>query len=335
MDEFATDGRRNWKVKLLATQQDDFYILQFTKKNDESEARYFFWKVVPQENDIIVLSFSLEKFKFIRSCLRSFIASADIELPWIGSAFLENLDEFVQVALGADARLDYKRIIIDREPIAGKGKTQTDVRFAVTSKQDILKRKQNEYEQYDKFLYIRRVEASVDWKGVPFKFSISDESEILLEKGDLLTFLQIINALKNIVGYYRESAIKRLDIGVREISLEEGKTTELRTIQNLEVLKIEIKNPMTQNWYENLTELFSLPYKSEEKLMSFVLMKGNPYFLAQVIDLERGGSGVYLSATENSIRMSPSSEATKSATVLKIIGTLQKYVDPNITIRGA
>jgi len=335
MEEFSSDGRRNWKAKLIATQQDDFYILQFTKKNDDSEARYFFWKVIPQEDELVILSFSLEKFQFVRSCLRSFIESADIDFPWIGSVFLENLDDFIQVAFGADARLDYKRIIYDSEPIAGKGEIETDLRFAVASKEDILKRKQNEYEQYHRFLYIRRVRASVHSKGTPFLFSISDEAEILLEKGDLLTFLEIISALRSIVSFYRKSARKHLEIGVKEIMTENGKTTELRTIQNLEVLKIEIKNPMTQNWYENLTELFSQPYKSEEKLMSFVLMKGNPYFLAQVIDLEKGGSGLYLSATENSVRISPSSTITKSVTVLKIIKTLQKYVDPNITIFGA
>lgn len=335
MEAYSVDGRRNWEVALLKTQQDDFYILQFMNKNDESERHSFFWKVITEEDKMIILSFSLEKFRFITSCLESFAEFANMEFPWLGSAFLENLDYFIHTTFGADARIIFKRILYDLEPIAGKGKPETNLNFTALSKEEILKRKQTEYAQRNKFFYIRRMNVSVLWKGGRFLFSISDESKIMFKRGDLITFLEMINALKNRAKFYRNSAEKRLNIDVKEKLLEEGKKTEARTIQNLEVLKLNIDNPMTENWYANFTSLFSEPYKREEKLMSFVLMRGNPYFLAQVIDLEKGGSGVYLSATENSIRISPSGNVTNISTVLKIIKVLQKYVDPNITIAGA
>jgi hypothetical protein len=173
------------------------------------------------------------------------------------------------------------------------------------------------------------------WKGEEFVFSISDKSEILFEKGDLITFLEIVNSLRNITILHRTLAEKHFLINIEEILLEEGKRTEIRSIKNLEVLTLNIDSPMTENWYGNLTNLFSTPFKREEKLMNFVLMKGNPYFLAQVVDLEKGGSGVYLSATEKSVRISPLGETTNISTVLKVIRTMQKYVDPNITIAGA
>lgn len=335
MEEYSEDGRRDWEVALSKTQQDDFYILQFTKKNDESERHSFFWKVITEENKVIILSFSLEKFRFVRSCLKSLVEFSSMEFPWLGSAFLENLDDFIHTTFGADARLHFKRIVYDLEPIAGKGEPETDLRFMAASKEDILKRKRTEYEHQNKFLYIRRMKVLVLWKSDTFLFSISDESEILFERGDLIAFLEMINALKSIADFYRNSALAHFDINVEERLLEEGRKTEFRTIQNLEVLKLNIDTPMTENWYENFTSLFSIPYKTEERLMSFVLMRGNPYFLAQIIDVEKGGSGVYLSATEKSIRISPASKVTRISTVLKIIKILQKYVDPNITIVGA
>ena len=335
MKDYSEDGRRAWTVNLLRTRQDDFYILQFVNKSDETEAHRFFWKVIPESDNIVILSFTMEKFKFVKSCIRSFVHSADMEFPWLGSVFLENLDSFLNSVFGADARLAYRKIIYDSAPVARKGKTETNLKFTATSREDIWKRKLNDYERFHKFLYIRRVRTSVHWKGMPFLFSISDDAEILFEKGDLLTFMNIINSLRNIVDHYRRLARKRFDIKVKEITIENGIKTELMSIQNLEVLKLQIKEPMTSEWYKNLTELFSAPYNPQEKLMSFVLMQGNPYFLAQIIDLEKGGSGIYLSATGNAIRISPSSKETSITTVLKIIEVLQKYVDPNITIAGA
>jgi len=335
MEEYSDDGRRNWEVALLETQQDDFFILEFISKKDESERHSFFWKVLTDNSKMTILSLSLEKFRFVKSCLESFVKFANMEFPWLGSAFLENLDDFIQTTFGADAHVDFRRIIYDLEPIAGKGRPEPNLKFTAASKEDILKRKQTEYEHQNKFFYIRSMKVSVVWKGTPFVFSISDEAEIFFERGDLITFLEMINALKSIADSYRDSAVKHLNIDIREMALEEGRKTEFRTIENLEVLKLDINDPMTGNWYKNFTSLFSMPYKQEEKLLNFVLMKGNPYFLAQVIDLEKGGSGVYLSATGNSIRISPSSKVTNISTVLKIIKALQKYVDPNITIAGA
>lgn len=335
MEAYSEDGRRNWKVSLSKTQQEDFHILQFISKEDESERHSFFWRVITEKDQIIVLSFSLEKFRFVRSCLIPFIAFTDMEFPWLGSAFLENLDSFIHTTFGADSHLDYRWILHDLQPIGGKGRPETNLMYrGVTSKADIIGKYISEYKNRSMFFYIRRMKVSVSGRR-RFLFSISDEGEILFEKGDLFTLLEMVNSLRNIVSFYRRSARKHLDIEVREAYLKEGKKTELRTIQNLEVLKLDINNPLTEEWYDNFESLFSTPYKREEKLMNFVLMKGNPYFLAQVIDLDKGGSGIYLSATENSVRISPSSKATSISTVFKIIKVLQKYVDPNITIAGA
>lgn len=335
MEEYSKDDRRKWKVALLKTQQDDFCILQFANKGNEDERHSFFWKIVMEKDKVTILSFSLEKFRFIVSCLETFVNFTGMEFPWLGSAFLEDIDDFVHTTFGADAHLSFERIIYDLEPIAGEGRAQTNLAFTPISKEEILERKRDEYVSRKKFFYIRRVSVSVSWKDQLFLFSISDEAEILFEKGDLLVFFEMINAMRGIVNFYRDSAEKHLNIDVKEMLLDSGKKIEVRTIQSLDILKLDINEPMTENWYETFVSLFSRPYKREEKLMSFVLMKGNPYFLAQIIDLEKGGSGIYLSATGDSIRISPSGGVANVSTVLKIVKTLQKYVDPHITIAGA
>jgi hypothetical protein len=335
MAAYSQDGRRHWDVTLSRTQQDDFYILQFISKYDEAEQHSFYWKVMDEGKKVTILSFSLEKFRFIKSCLNSFVDFANMDFPWLGSVFLENLDEFIRSTFGADARVEFNKLIYDLEPIGGRGKSQANLAFSPISKKEVLSQKQKEYEERNKFFYIRWMKARVFWRDVAFVFSISDESQILLEKGDLIRFLEIINALKNIAALHRGFAEKHLLMDITEKQVEEGKKIDVRRIKELQVLKLDINNPMTNNWYENFTSLFTAPFKSDENIMSFVLMKGNPYFLAHVVDLEKGGSGVYLSATENSIRISPSGQETNVATVLKIIKAVQKYVDPNITIAGA
>lgn len=258
-----------------------------------------------------------------------------MEYPWLGSAFLEDLDGFVRSTFGADAIIGFDKIIYDLEPIGGTGKPQSNLAFSPLSKEEILKRKKQDYHDSGKFFYIRRMNVRVAWKGEEFVFSISDEGEILFEKGDLIRFLELVDALRSIAILHRTLAERHFLVNIKEIHLEEGRRTEIRSIENLEVLKLNIDNPMTKSWYNNLTNLFSKPFKSEEKLLNFVVMKGNPYFLVQVIDLEKGGSGLYLSATEKSIKISPLGETTNISTVLKVVRAMQKYVDPNITIAGA
>lgn len=71
MEEYSEDERRKWKVALLRTQQDDFYILQFADKDNEEERHSFFWKIIMEGDKVTILSFSLEKFRFIVSCLET------------------------------------------------------------------------------------------------------------------------------------------------------------------------------------------------------------------------------------------------------------------------
>lgn len=334
VNEYPVDGRRNWRVKILTTQQDDFFILQFNHKTNEKDVHFFFWKTIVESNKVVILSFSLEKFQFVQSCLNSFISFCNMEVPWLGSNFLEDLDGFIKSTFAADAIITFDKIIYDLEPIGGKEKAQSNLAFSPISKHEILKKKEKEYVDSQKFLYIRRMRVRVLWKNEEFVFSISDDAQILVEKGDLIRFLEVINALKGITSLHRSLAERQFLVSVDEVPFAEGRTSEILTINNLEVLKLSVDNLMTKDWYGNLTTLFSKPFKKEEKLVNTVLMKGNPYFLVQVVDVEKGGSGVYLSATEKAIKISPSGATTNISTVLKVVEAMQKYVDPNITIAG-
>jgi hypothetical protein len=336
MNSYSLDGRHNWHIRLLKTKQPDFFVLEFSQKEHLDRKHFFYWKVITEEEKITILSFSIEKFRFIQSCLGSFAKYANLERPWFGSSFLENFDDFIHTTYGDTAKLRFERIVYDLEPIARKGKRDTNMSFIEPcDKEAIIKRKKTEFELAKKFLYIRRASVIVNLETSALHLSISDQGEIMFERGDLIIFMELINALKNIAGFYRKTALKHFEISVKEHRLSDGTLAESCLIKNLEVLRINMDNPLSFSWYENLTNLFSQPYYKQEKLMSFVLMKGNPYFLVQIIDLDKGGSGVFLSATEKSIRISPTNSLTKPSTVLKIINTLQKYVDPNITVVGA
>jgi hypothetical protein len=107
---------------------------------------------------------------------------------------------------------------------------------------------------------------------------------------------------------------------------------EDRSIGLLEILSFGISETMTENWFSNVVKVFSAPVINDENLVNFILERGNPYFLAHVIDTENR-SAVYLSATKDEIRISPVYKETNVATVSKIIRILQRYVDPTMIPR--
>jgi hypothetical protein len=71
---------------------------------------------------------------------------------------------------------------------------------------------------------------------------------------------------------------------------------------------------------------------TQQKLVNFTLMSGNPYFLVHIIDVENSSS-VYLSATDDELQIVPARKTTAENTIAKIIDLLQTKIDPTITVR--
>lgn len=328
LDGYSIDGRRVWLVNITAS-EDDFYIVQFVNKEDAEDVHHFFWKVWREDpNYVTILSFSVEKFKYIQSCLKSLLHYIKgMWFAWIDSRLLENFDEFVKTIFG-DIVYSVDRASCQLRPIGRIGQRAVEVRWAFRDKKEIAKRRKSEYEDFGRICYVKRIRCSIRTTGYTFKVSIADEGEILLEQGDLFAFMEIVRPLISSLSKIRDLHRKRIDFEIAKIEAERKKY-ELRSIGLLEVLVFEAKEPTTENWFENITKVFSAPYLKEDRLVNFPLTKGNPYFLAHVIDIENG-SAVYLSATGSEVRISPASEETSSATVSKIVQVVQKYIDPTL-----
>jgi hypothetical protein len=331
MDSYSSDGRRRWLVNITPLQE-DFYVLEYVNKDNDLDVHRFFWKVWNEdENYVTVLSFSIEKFEYAQGCLKSLVhANADMSFSWIDSRILENFDEIAKGVLGEIA-YQIDRATIELRPVGEIGKTSSEVRWAFKDKEELFERKKSEYEKFKRIFYMKRLHCSIKKDGHVFKFALSDEGELLLEEGDLFSFLELVQPLIKNSMILRDASRKRMIIqsGERESKALEN---EDRSIGLLEILSFGISETMTENWFSNVVKVFSAPVINDENLVNFILERGNPYFLAHVIDTENR-SAVYLSATKDEIRISPVYKETNVATVSKIIRILQRYVDPTMIPR--
>jgi len=326
MDIYSSDGRRRWLVNMIALEE-DFYVLEYVNKDNDEDVHYFFWKVWKEdENYVTVLSFSTEKFEYAQGCLKSLVYSnVGMSFSWIDSRILENFDEIAKSALGEITyRID--RATIELRPVGEIGKPASEVRWTFRDKEELFEKRKSEYENFKRIFYMKRLRCSIKKGAYGFKITLSDEGELLLEEGDLFSFLEIVQPLIENLMRLRDASRKRIIITSTETELEKGKI-ESRSIGLFEILSFEIKETMTTDWFENVTKIFSVPVLSEENLVNFPLKHGNPYFLAHVIDTENG-SAVYISATANEIRISPADGETSIVTVSKIVRILQRYIDP-------
>lgn len=331
MDIYSSDGRRRWLVNMVPIQE-DFFVLEYENKDNETDVHRFFWKVWKEDLDYVtVVSFSVEKFEYAQGCLKSLVhAIAGISFSWIDSRILENFDEIAKAVLGEITyRID--RATIELRPVGEIGKTGSEVRWAFKDKEELFERKKSEYERFKRIFYMKRVHCSIGKDGHMFKIGLSDEGEFLLEEGDLFSFLDLVQPLIDNSMVLRDASRKRILIQSTEVGAEKTKN-ELRSISLFEVLSFDISGTMTEDWFNNLVKVFSVPYLKDENLLTFILERGNPYFLAQVVDTENG-SAVYLSATKDEIRISPVNDETNIATVSKIVRVLQRYIDPVLVPR--
>jgi hypothetical protein len=329
MDTYSSDGRRRWLVNPLLLEK-DFYVLEYVNKNNDADLHYFFWKVWKEEAEYItVLSFSIERFEYGHGCLESLVHSnGGMSFAWIDSRILENFDEISKSVLG-DITYNIDRATIELRPVGEVGKRASEVRWAFSDKSELFERKVSEYTNFKRIFYMKRLRCSIQKGTTKFKITLSDEGELLLEEGDLFTFLELVKPLIENLTRVRDMSRKRISIQSFE---SEDRKVESRSINLLEILSFEIDKHMTVDWFKNITKIFSTPVIKEESLVNFTLKEGNPYFLAHIIDTENGSS-IYLSATANEVRISPADEETSIATVAKIIRILQRYIDPTIVPR--
>jgi len=331
MNRYSSDGRRRWLVNMTPIQE-DFYVLEYINKDNDLDIHRFFWKVWNEdENYVTVLSFSIEKFEYAQGCLKSLVnANAGMSFSWIDSRILENFDEIAKAVLG-EVAYQIDRATIELRPVGEIGKTASEVRWSFKDKQELFERKKSEYENFRRIFYMKRLHCSIKKDENIFKLALSDEGELLLEQGDLFSFLELIQPLIMNSLILRDVSRRRMIIDSSEKGNKERENVD-KSIGLLEVLSFGISETMTENWFSNIVKVFSAPVINDENLVNFILERGNPYFLAHVIDTENK-SAVYLSATKDEIRISPVNQETNVATVSKVIRILQRYIDPTMIPR--
>ena len=214
--------------------------------------------------------------------------------------------------------------------IKNKEKVGSSIHWESRTKEDLAKDRAYRYSTYKELLNIKLARYNIQKGHISFKLTLSDRTEFTLESGDLLEFLNIYKTILDHARQLRDSFNRKIQINRQQKYIKNIKRNiERYNIERFEMITIDMKEPIFKSWYNNLVDTFSLGYLSNFNILSVVLEKGNPYFLAEIVDLECG-SRFYLSAVHDSIRISPSNQQTKPSTISKIFSILQSRVDPSI-----
>jgi hypothetical protein len=328
---FNSFSKKRWEANLIHTTQSDFFILRFKDIKQEKDDRFFFLKIIKDERYVNLLVFSYEGYGAFSTFKALIKNSRRMWLSWLGTSFLERFDEFIKEAYPDYSTRSVKFNIESRDVEYKKVKGTTE-NWISRSRDELLKLRNFYYTEFKEILYVRKGIYEISNGKVQFKLSLSDQSEFTLEKGELTEFLILLKEILLKAQEARELFTKNIFItkGKRDVkSLD--KPIETVSIERVELLRVEFDQGSLDKVYSNLYKTFSLGYISEYKMASFIRESGNPYFLAEVVDLEYE-SRMFVSAIKNAIMISPANESTKPSSVSKLFALLQSRVDPTIRL---
>ena len=335
LDYYSDRRRSRWTVTISQCAEKDFYIVSFFPKETTSKQKpvFFFWKILRDDHYVTILSFSLHSFGEIRKSLDSLVRFVrGFWFAWIGSQFLINLDSFVEQELGPETQ-----VLASFQTVVGEDKSRTRKMrvYPLPPRQfvpleEIRKWTRESYFEKSEILTFTNMRYRIVSRqnGMQFTFSMTNRSRITFERGDFTLFVALLRPLfletRRVL-----NILRRKSYTTKSESTVMGKSIEIRSFDLIESLVF--KKPKGQEkWYDNVVSLFSADIP-QERLVSFVLMSGNPYFLVHIIDIENSSS-VYLSATSEELQLVPAGISTKEGTITKIVDLLQTKVDPSISI---
>jgi hypothetical protein len=334
--------RRRWKADTINTYQNDFSILRFrdstSDKDQKQDDKHFFVKTSADERYISLLVFSFEGyhgFETFETLITKYARNA--WLGWLGSVFLEGFDTVVKqmytdngIPQDGEIQEEYD-VTWDTFNFTVEGQKPTST-FRKRTKNDFIWLRNH----YKKVLYLQKVTYNVLLRNqLVFKISLSDRTKFTLERGNIIVFLSLLREILDKAQEERdlftrtssfkkhEEKVETMNEPVQIISVE---------IDKIEIMEVDVSNPSFSSWFKKLRTTFSAGYIKDHNLLSSVIHEGNPYFLANIIDLDNA-SRLFISATSKSIRISPASEQTEPSTMSKLFTILQSEVDPSIGTR--
>lgn len=325
------ETRRRWVANLIDTDQDDFFIIQFEDIRKRGKTKYFFLKLFPDKNHTCFVIYSYEGFhNFLK--IKSLIKKTPhMWLGWIGSRFLERFDEFI-VENTPNFKASLIKYITETHSLDKVKKKGSTIHYEPRNREDLLKIRKFHFSDFNELIYIKMAKFRIINEKSNFEVTLTDRTEFTIKSGGLYEFLDFYIEIMKHAQKLKDSFQRKIIINSEKRFLKRReKPIEIINIDKIESITVNMNQPTFPTWYDNLVNTFSLGFLKEPKILSFVLERGNPYFLAEIIDLEED-SRIFLSAIENDIRISPSTQEMKPSTVSKIFSILQNQVDPSIDI---
>ena len=321
--------RKRWFANLIQTIQNDFFILRFKDNLEEENDNYFFIKLIPEEEYYTLLVYSYVSYDDFRK-LKSLVSNIfGMWFGWIGSKFLEEFDIFC-TNLYPDFNAELIKFTTESHDLLRIEKKGSTIDNEARTREELIKIRNFRYKEFNELFYLKRAKYRITGPIINFVLTISNRTEFTLKGTALFEFLNLFKEILRYAQELRDSFKKSVSIKRQERLVKKIKEPiEKLSIDKIELIDINMNKPTFDSWYDNLVNTFSIGYLDEYNIVNFVLEKGNPYFMVEIIDLE-SESRLFLSAIKSSIKISPSTQATKPSTLSKLFSILQSQVDPSI-----
>jgi len=325
----VNQSRKRWIINMIQTVQRDFFILNFKDNKEEESDNNFFIKIFPEMEYFTCIVYSYVNYNEFKK-LKSFVNNiSGMWLSWIGSRFLEEFDLFFN-EIYPDLNVELIKFTSVSRDLKSKEKKGSTIDNEARTRAELNSIRQFRYKEFGELFYLNRAKFQISKSLTKFELTISDRTEFTLKGNGMFEFLNLYNEIVKESKNLRDSFTKRISLKRKERFVTEIKESiETISIDKIELIDIDMNNPAFDSWYKNLVNTFSIGYFEDYKIVSFVLESGNPYFLVEIIDLEYE-SRLFLSALQESIKISPSFETTKPSTISKLFSILQSQVDPTI-----
>ena len=295
----------------------------------EEKDNYFFIKVILDEKYITFLVYSYVSHNDFRKLISLINNIPEMWFGWIGSKFLENFDIFCN-ELYPNFKTELIKFTSESRDLIHKKKKGSAIDIESRTREELNKIRELHYKEFNELFYLKRAQYRFTSPTINFSLTISTKTEFTLKGNGLFEFLSLFKEIINYAQVLRDSFTKNIIIKSQKRSINKTKEPiEKISIDKIELIDINMKNPTYDSWYNNLIDTFSVGYIDEYNIVSFVLEKGNPYFMVEILDLECE-SRLFLSAIKSSIKISPSNQTTKPSTISKLFSILQSQVDPSI-----
>ena len=316
INRYSDDKRNKWNLKIIYTEDPDFFILEFTHIESIKKVQIYVKILQKLLNYILLRAFSFELSDVVTSSIVSFVNfSTGFWMGNLDSEFLIEIENDFR-KIDADYEFRYLRFFLK------EGKTTHETRNPDGLK-EFYDRRVDTIKNKGLFTTLKRFKAVIYKKNQELlRFSIGDDCKLYIESGDFNIFSVLLSKIEQNMIKVLENYNLKIDYEVEELIKDEERFRVFKT-KSIDQIRYNSEEFECDDWYDRLLQIFSM--QNFENYYFMMIEQGNPYLLTKIIDIHSGET-IFCSATQNSFKITPSTQNVSGETIAEFLKLIQTEV---------